>query len=776
MLEVERGIAPGVGRRPTNDPGMVHITLPTVPDQLALDAAAERDRQAERESLRPLLEASSVAVIGVSRRNRGIGRAVVHSLVAGGFTGPIYPVNPKAARLVGRRAYPSVLAIDGPVDVAVIAVPPDKVRGVIADCAIAGVRAAVILAARVGGDPSSVSELVSFARGHGLRIVGPNCIGIVNTEPGVRLSATFAPAVPTPGGLAVVSQSGAVGVALLQTASRDDVGVSTFVSLGDAADVSANDLLAYWHDDPRTRVVALYLESFGNPRRFAVLARRLSRRKPVLAVKSGRFSSGQRAGASHTGALATPDVIVDALLRQAGVLRFDTLGELLDAARLLADQPTTAGPRLGVVGNAGGLNILAADAAEAMGLVLPELPEPTQHSITRRAANPAGATNPVDLGADVSPAALAGALRTVAKSTVVDALVVNLVATATTDFKGLLEVAGRLPLAAPSLPIAVVAVGAAAPRRLGPHRVPVYDLPEQAVRALGHAYRYRQLRDEPDGVRPHLPGIDMLRARRMISQALDQTPGWQPTELVVELLHCYGVPVVETAVAVSADEAIRAAQAFQFPVAVKAADPTVLHKSDVGAVCLDVADPPAVRDAFARIATATSVDRPRVLVQPMVSPALEIMVGVRHDPLFGSLVTLGSGGVRTEVLADHTFRSIPLTDRVAGQMWRELRIAPLLTGFRGDPGVDTNALEDLLLRVGRLAEDNPEVAELDLNPVILPPHRDHTTPPTRVVDAKLRLIPVGPEFDGSLRDLDTISRSAAANPAATARASLAGSG
>jgi acyl-CoA synthetase (NDP forming)/GNAT superfamily N-acetyltransferase len=757
MLEAGSGLAPGVSRSRADDPGMVHLVIPTTLDRSAVDAAAERDRRAERESLRPLLEPSSVAVVGVSRRGHGVGRAVLRTLRAGGYTGRIFAVNPRAERVAGLRAYPSVSAIGLPVDLAVIAVPVSQVRSVVEDCATTGVGAVVILAARADDDPSrsqaAEEGLVELARAHGMRIIGPNCIGVANPQDDVCLSATFAPQPATPGALAVASQSGAVGIALLEAATRDQVGISTFVSLGNAADVSTNDLLAYWHDDPRSRVVALYVESFGNPRRFAVLARSLSRRKPVLVVKSGRSPAGQRAGASHTGVIATADATVDALFRQAGVLRFDTLGELLDAARFLADQPLPAGPRLGVVGNAGGLNVLAADAARGMGLVLPELPPSTQHRITRKVPHPAGATNPVDLGADVSPAALTQALRAVAESGAVDALVVTLVATATTDIEGLMRAVASPRPAAPALPVALVVVGATSPRRLGRLRVPVYDLPENAVRAVGHADRYRRLRDEPEGRRPDLAGVDVLQARRTLVDLPVRSPGWQEPDVAVRLLASYGIPCIETRVAAGAEEAERAATSCGFPVAVKSADASLVHRTEAGAVHLDVVDGTAVRRAYVEIARATKTDDPRVIVQPMAGPGLEVIVGVRHDPAFGSVVTLGAGGVHTEILSDHSVRAVPLTDLAVRQMWQQLRSAPLFTGYRGEPGVDTAALEDLLVRVGRLAEDNPELAELDLNPVVLGWRHDDTGPPVCVVDVKLRLHLAGPEPDGTLRDL-----------------------
>jgi acyl-CoA synthetase (NDP forming)/GNAT superfamily N-acetyltransferase len=748
MLRVSRDLAAGVARGDGGDPGVVRVRVPARPGEAALDAVGARDRTAEHRSLRPMLAPASVAVVGAGRRPGSIGHEVLRALVDGGFTGPVYPVNPHATEIAGRKAFGSVAAIGEPVDLAVVAVPAAAVEAAMADCAAAGVRAAVVLTSglgEVGGDGAAAqAAMVRLARSHGLRVAGPNCLGVVNTDPEVRLVATFAPSIPPPGGLAVASQSGAVGVAILEHAARAGLGISTFVSLGNKADVSGNDLLAYWYDDPATRAVALYLESFGNPRRFAWVARALARRKPVLAVKSGRSSSGQRAGLSHTAAAATSDTTVDTLFAQAGVIRTDTLGELLDAARVLVDQPLPAGGRLGVLGNAGGLNILAADAAEAAGLTVPELSAPTQARV-RAGAPSAAVGNPVDLGAEAGPQALAATVRALADSSEVDALVATFVATRTNDVAAALDALAVAAEQTPDLPIAAVVIGAAdAPAALGSRHVPVYELPEDAVRALGHAARYAAWLRAPLGTRPSLSGVDATAARAIVASA---TPGWQPPRLAQDLLARYGIPVVPTRTATNVLEAVESADALGYPVAVKAADERLVHKSDVGAVKLGLPDADAVRAAYRAIADATAASTPAVVVQPMARPGVELVAGIVHDRLFGSLVMVGLGGVHTDVLGDRAFRLLPMTDVDAAGMWRSLRAARLLTGYRGGPAVDTAALEELLLRLGRLAEDLPEVAELDLNPVLAGPDG------VVAVDVKLRLEPVSGEPDPYLRGL-----------------------
>jgi len=712
--------------------GIVDVGVTTAADELSLAAVDSRERVAERASLRPLLAPRSVAVVGAGRAPGGIGHETLRALVEYGFTGDLYAVNPHADSVAGVPAYPSLRDVPGPVDLAVVAVPAVAVAATFADAAAVGVRAAVVLSSGFGEEGeagrTAQADLVRVARAHGIRIVGPNCIGVLNTDPAVRLAAAFVPTLPPAGGLAVASQSGAVGVAVLDHAARTGCGISTFVSLGNKADVSGNDLISYWYDDPATTAVALYLESFGNPRKFARVVRALARRKPVLAVKSGRSVAGQRAGASHTAAAAAPDVAVDALFAQAGVVRTDNLGELLDAARMLTDQPLPTGDRVAILGNAGGVNVLAADAAEPTGLRIPDVP---------------GLANPFDLGAGATPDGFAEALSRAATSGAVDAALVVVAATRANDVPAILAALTTVIDRQPELPVAIVALGVPEPpATIGMRRVPVFDLPERAVRAIGHAARYAAWRREPLGSRPELSHVDTAAARAVVAAAGE---GWQPYPVTAAILRAYGIPLVDSAVAATEDAAVAAADRLGYPVAVKAADPALVHKSDIGGVQLRLAGPDAVRTAYRTVTAATG--HFEVLVQPMAGPGTELVAGIVHDPLFGSLVMLGLGGVHTDLLGDRTFRLVPMTDLDAGRMWRSLRGAPLLTGYRSSPPADTAAVEDLMLRLGLLAEQLPEVAELDLNPVIAGADR------VLAVDAKLRLAAPGTEPDAALRRL-----------------------
>jgi acyl-CoA synthetase (NDP forming)/GNAT superfamily N-acetyltransferase len=749
MLEVGTGIAPNLLRHTGSTTEILQVRLPTYPDAAALATAGFRDRIAERRSLARLMSPTTVAVIGASRRVGSVGHSVVETLLAQGFRGTIHPVNPHARVICGLKAYPSISAVPAPVDLAAVAVPAAAAPAVVAQCAAAGVGAVVLLTASVAastaGEAAAEADLVRLARARGMRIVGPNCLGLVNTDPAVRLAATFAPRLPPAGRLAVASQSGAVGIAILDAATQAGTGISSFVSLGNKADVSTNDLLAYWYDDPATSAVALYVESFGNPRRFAGLARALSQRKPILAVKSGRSAGGQRAGASHTAAAAAPDLTVSTLFEQAGVIRTDTVGELLDAARLLTGQPLPAGRRVGVVGNAGGLNVLAADAAQADGLQVPELSPAAQRALPAL-PTVAGTGNPVDLGAEAPPAALADAIRVVGRSGEVDAMVITFVATQANDVAGsLAALSGALDEL--DLPVVVVVVGVDVPPHLGRREAPVYVLPENGVRALTHACRYADWRRAPRGTRADLAGVDRHRARRLVRDVIGTSPGWQPIEVWGPLLDAYGIRAVPSVSADSLDDAQGAANAMGYPVALKAAAADLVHKSDVGAVILDLGGPDAVAKAYRRIAQAVGQPRPVVLVQTMAPSGVELAAGIVHDPLFGSVVSLRAGGISTDLAPAPLLRLVPVTDTDAAQMWCGLGVAPLLRGYRGVPAGDTAALEDLMQRLGRLAEDVPEIAELDLNPVVV------TADGIALVDVKLRLAPIAFEADPYVRAL-----------------------
>ncbi|WP_103943373.1 bifunctional acetate--CoA ligase family protein/GNAT family N-acetyltransferase [Thermomonospora echinospora] len=707
-----------------------------------LTAAIEaREHTAGAASLRRVMRPGSVAVIGAGRDPRNVGHRILRNLLNGGYRGPIYPVNPYADKILGLPAFPSVSAIPGEVGLAVVATPAEAVPEVARQCAEHGVQALVVVTAgfaETGGEGARrEAELLAICRDAGMRLVGPNCLGIVNTAEG--LNASFLPAMPTRGRLAVMSQSGAVGLALLEQAGATGLGVSGFVSAGNKADISGNDLLQYWEDDPDTSVIALYLESFGNPRKFATLARRVGARKPVVTLKSGRSDAGGRAVRSHTAAAATSDIAVDALLRRAGVVRAETVRDLLDTARLLAHQPLPRGRRVAVVGNSGGPGVLAADACAALGLEVPELAEPIRRALREALGPSAAVANPVDLTADGGAAQLTEALRVVLDDPGIDAVI----AVYTPPFGSGAE-ASKAAIAAAARgsgkPVLACVVGEDSLIDDGTVQVPAYAYPEQAVTALRHAVDQAEWRSRPTAPAAEPDGVRRRQARSLIEAELRFAPAgrWLDPETTHRLLDHYGITMVETISVDGAECAVEAAALTGCPVALKATGPALVHKSDVGGVRLGLQTPEQVRDAYRSMAAALGEAMTGAVVQRMAGEGVEVIVGALEDPAFGPLIMVGMGGTAADLLGDRVFRAAPLHAGEAGEMIRSLRCAPLLSGYRGRPPAAVSALEDQVTRVAWLVADNPEIAELDLNPVIV------TTGGTVTVDARIRLAPPPP--------------------------------
>jgi acyl-CoA synthetase (NDP forming) len=702
-------------------------------------APSDQQRAARVASLRRVLRPRSVAVVGASRDPARLGHRVLRNLVDGNFAGPVYPVNPTASEVSGLTAYPDIDAIPGPVDVAVVVTPAHTVCEVARSCAAREVAGLVVITAGFAetGEAGAQreAELRRICRGSGMRLIGPNCLGIVDT--GAGLNATFLPHPPLPGHLGVMSQSGALGVALVERARLLGLGMSSFVSVGNNADVSATDLLEYWEVDPATDLIGLYLESFGDPDGFGRVARRLSARKPILAIKSGRSRAGDRAVRSHTAAAATPDVAVDALLRGSGVIRVDTMQELLDTARLLAAQPLPAGDRVAIVGNSGGPGALAADACERTGLRVPELCEKTQQQV-RRALRPslrqvAAVANPIDLTADGDAVELAGAMAAVLADPEVDTVLVVHTPRSTPGDAAAATAIGEVAAATDKTVLACL-VGHDG--TIEPGDVPAYAFPEQAARALRHTVDLGRWRARPAATAPPpRPGADVDRAREIVRSDLAASPGgrWLDSDTTTRLLRCFGICVAETMAVDSPEAAAKAATALGLPVALKAAGPALVHKSDVGGVRLGLTDPEEVAAAYREMSASLDGAMTGAIVQPMAGAGVEVIVGaVRHEA-FGPLVMAGMGGVAADLLADRSFRVPPITTDEAGEMLAELRCAPLLTGYRGRPAADIASLREQIVRVGELVAELPEIAELDLNPVV-------ATPGGAVaVDARIRL-------------------------------------
>jgi acetyl coenzyme A synthetase (ADP forming)-like protein len=744
MLGVFRDSGFPVTERP--DGGEVEVDLAVVPTAAAVEQLETRDRVSTVASLVPFFRPNAVAVVGASRDPGAIGHRVLDALLRNKFAGPVYPVNPKAAEVAGVRAYPTVRDIPGPVDLAVIAVPAPAVLGVVDDCAARGGRALVVITAGFAeAGPAGrelQAKLVEKVRGYGMRMAGPNCMGLLNADPAVRLAATFSPVFPPPGRVAMSSQSGAVGLAALGAARRLGLGFSTFVSVGNKADVSGNDLLQYWEDDPGTDVILLYLESFGNPRRFARIARRVGLRKPVVVLKSGRTAAGGRAAGSHTAALAGSTAAVDALFRQTGVVRADTLGEMFDLALALGSQPLPRGRRVGIVTNAGGPGILCADACEAAGLTVPELSAGLRAKIAELVPGAASTGNPVDLIASAGAEQFRRSVAAVLASGEVDALVAIYIPVGLADTDAVTAALGVAVAEAGGEPRPVLAclmTEQEVRAGLGTNRIPCYPYPETPGYVLGKVAEYAEWRAKPPGVVPDFDDLDLPAARAVCQKALaERGAGWLSAGEVQDLFAAVRLPLVAGGVARTADEAAELARRIGFPVAVKLASRRIVHKTDVGGVKLDLADADAVRGAFRamrdRLQAVGQLDAmDGVVVQPMVRGGVEVLVGVTQDPVFGPLVAFGLGGVHVEVLRDVAFGVAPLTDRGAFELIRGIRGLPLLQGYRGAAPCDLPAVADVLLRVSRLAEEVPEIGEIDMNPVFALPEGQGC----RIADARV---------------------------------------
>jgi len=743
----------GFAWRETYESGDMGVELSLTPTEATIARTEVRERLATTASLRPFFRPRSVAVIGASRDPQSIGYRLLHALLANQFQGSVYAVNPNATELAGKPVFPSIRLVSGRVDLAVIVVPRDIVPSVIEDCAACGVRAAIVITAgfaEIGPAGAALQiKLVDQVRGHGMRMIGPNCFGLLNTDPDVRLNATFTSLFPVHGRVALASQSGAIGIATLAGVRRIHVGLSSFVSVGNKADVSTNDLLQYWEEDHATGVILLYMESFGNPRRFARIARRVSRRKPIVAVKAGRTQSGRRAALSHTAALAASDAAVDALFHQAGVIRADTLDEMLALAGCLADQPLPPGRRIGIVTNAGGPAILCSDACESRGLAVPELSDHTKTRLAKFLPEAAALNNPVDLIASATPAQYTDAIETVLSADEVDAAIILYISITEEDREGIAQgirrgITNARTAGVRNKPVLIGWMAEGDADRtfsISTETIPAYTLPETPALVLGKAAAYAEWRRRPDGMIPDFDDLDLPTARRICSEALRKRgTGWLTTEEVRRVLASMNLPVQPGGVARTADEAVLLAEQVGYPVAVKLASHRIVHKTEVGGVELNLADERAVRSAFdairVRVGEASQSDGMEgVLVQSMVAGGVEVMVGVTADPLFGPLMAFGLGGIHVEVLGDVQFRITPLTDLDAREMIRGIKGYRLLTGYRGHAAADLEAIEEILLRVSRLVEEVTEIGELDLNPIFaLSPGQG-----CRIVDARIRV-------------------------------------
>ncbi|HET6514250.1 MAG TPA: GNAT family N-acetyltransferase [Thermodesulfovibrionales bacterium] len=694
---------------------------------------AHREHIARSAGVRKILCPGSVAVIGASRDTDSVGGKVFRNLLHEIFSGPIFPVNPKSFSVGGVLCYASVDDVPADVDLAVVVIPAAKVLDIVDECGKKGVAGLIIISAGFAESGPEGKERQRQLRekilSYGMRCVGPNCLGVINTDPAVNLNATFCRIKPRRGGLSISSHSGALGLALLDYAKGNDLGIAHFASIGNRVDISSNDLMEFWEDDEYTKVILLYLESFGNPRKFSRIARRVSRTKPIIALKAGRSDVGRRAASSHTGALAASDIAVDALFRQAGVIRVNTIEEMFNVAKSLVDQPIPKGPRVAILTNAGGPGVLAADAAIGLGLSVPTLSEETQRRLKDFLPREAAFANPVDMIASAPGEHFERGLKVLLDDLDIDAILVMNVAIrpseeiaagirrAMTGYEGdKTVIASFLMSEAHSIDL----------RYDGQKQVPLYAFPEDAILALSHAYPYGQHRSREEGHIPVFADISEERARKYLEAAgvLTDEGCWLPPEVATGLFKEYGIPAIDTRAAFSAEEAADCAEKIGFPVVMKLRSKTITHKTDVGGIILGLKDDEEVRQAFDEIRTrlkamGRGAEMEGVILQPMIEGGQEVIVGMSQDPVFGPLMMVGLGGIHVELIKDVAFSLHPLRDGDPDYMLSQLKSLPLLQGWRGSPPKDIDVLKDVLLRFSALIEDFTEIAEVEINPLIV---------------------------------------------------------
>ncbi|QBI19434.1 GNAT family N-acetyltransferase [Egibacter rhizosphaerae] len=728
------------------DGNVVTARFGATPTEEFLASSDEQDRQAAVAALTSIVKPTSIAVVGASRKPTSIGGLVFRNLLDGHFTGAVYPVNSSAPHVQSVAAYPSLAACPTVPDMVLVCVPAPLVADTVEEAGRLGSKAIVIISAGFSevGEEGAAEEkrVMGIARAYGARVVGPNCMGVLNASEAVRMNGTFSQVFPDPGRISFSSQSGALGLSILSATQNRGLGISSFASIGNKADISGNDLLQYWESDPDTEVILLYLESFGNPRKFGRIARRIGRQKPIVAVKSGRTSAGVRAASSHTGALAAGDVAVDALFRQAGVIRVDTLEQLFGTASVLADQPAPRGNRVAILSNGGGPGILAADACESNGLEVPELAPQTLEALGEFLPAEAGIRNPVDMVASATAEDYGHALRVLAEDPHVDAVMVIFIppiVTRANDVARELQVAQRDHLD-PQIPVLGVFMSeGGTPQELLDARIPDFDFPEDAAAALGRIAQYGAWRRRPLGNVVDIHDADVPAARAVVDEALGGTrdEAWLDAWQADRLLRAFGIETAPARVVHDPEEAAEAQRQLGGEVAAKVAAP--VHKSDIGGVKLGLTTPEATAEAVrAMHAELVQAKREEIaaqgfLIQRMVGSGVEMVVGVSHDKTFGPILMAGMGGTLVELLRDVSVRIHPLTDTDVEEMLTSLRGYPLLTGYRGGEAVDVDAFRTLLFRMSALVEEVPEIDDVDLNPVFV--HRKGIA----AVDARIKL-------------------------------------
>jgi acetyl coenzyme A synthetase (ADP forming)-like protein len=697
------------------------------------------------EQLKAIWTPRSVAVIGASAKPQSLGRAVFANLLFAGYNGCVYPVNTKARSILGVRAYSRVTDVPDDIDLAVVLVPAGFVPQVLKDAGKKGVKGAIVISAgfrEIGGEGIALErQLEEIAQTYGMAIVGPNCFGAINTDPDVSLNATFARNFPYRGKIAFISQSGAVGVGALEYAAAEKIGFSKFVSIGNKVDIHENHLLEVLAEDPQTEVILLYLEALENPKEFVNLALKISEKKPILAVKSGRTKEGAKAAASHTGALSGSDEAYDSLFAQCGVLRVETLEELFRYGIAFANQPLPRGPNIAIVTNAGGPGIMATDASVRYNLKLASLNPKTQSILRSDLPPTVSLKNPIDLIGDADENRYQLALQAVLADDNVHGVITICVPQMATDLEAISSTIVKQARFSDKPVFAVfMATGdiQKSLQILDDAHIPHFRFPEDATRAMSAMVRYVRWRMRPRTDIKHFEDVQPGKVREILDKALREKRRFLPEPEAYEILSAYGLPMSRSKLVLDEKEAVRAANEIGYPVAIKIVSPDIVHKVDVGGVILDLCSDSDVGRAYYELVERVKAAKQDagiwgVLVQEMVRGGKETILGMKRDPLFGGLLMFGLGGIYVEVFKDVTFRIAPIRELSAKSMIERIKGIRLLKGFRGEPPSDLDAIAEALLRLSQLVTDFPEIEEMDINPLIVLPSGEGA----RVVDARI---------------------------------------
>ncbi|MCL5271408.1 MAG: acetate--CoA ligase family protein [bacterium] len=687
-------------------------------------------------NLEAVFKPASIAVIGASTRPGTVGNDLLHNLIFSSFQGPVYPVNPKARSVLGIRTYSTLTDVPDPVDLAVVIVPAKAVLGIVDEAVARKVKAMVLISAgfkETGPEGAKLElELSRRVREAGIALVGPNCLGVINTDPAVSMNATFARKMPRGGKLAFISQSGALCTSVLDYAEERRMGFSKFISFGNKADVNEIQLLEYLGRDEQTSVIAMYLEDITNGRLFIETARRIfaENHKPMLCLKSGRSPEGAKAVSSHTGSLAGSDSVYDALLVQSGGQRVDTIAELFDYAAAYTTQPMPKGNRVAIITNAGGPGIMATDAAVRQGLRLADISETTRETLRKGLPEAAALRNPIDVIGDAHSDRYDWAVRHVMADPGVDMGMIILTPQSMTDIENIATIIPKAmqginkPVVCAFMGARDVAGGAEILRQNG---VPNYPFPEDAVRALAAMTRLVEFREFHRRPTPTYENLEAGKARDLIKQYLGDANERYLTQVECRsILKCYGLPLLYSEISRDRDEAAAIVERLGRPVAMKIMSPDIVHKYDAGGVMLKVIGPDEARAAYDRIVESITRVAPDarilgVLIEEMAPKGVEVILGANRDARFGPLLMFGLGGTFVEVFKDVSFRLAPIQLSSAERMIQQIKAYKILTGIRGNPPCDIGAIEEALIRLSHLVCDHPSITELDINPLIVHP-------------------------------------------------------